>query len=474
MSAMQQQSPSPAVLGIPVRTYQDPVQSSLTRIFAATEKSELVDVQSVVTDLARRRMFGLPLDLTELEVRVGVAVEDLEARGLSSDAKVVSAESVALARSSRLSHPLDDEPIRARDRTILVPDDLLDECGANRPAGVRADESLVSVSAWREICDAPGPRAAVEAWLEAEREAQSYPHVTLMAWPSAYYVRHWFENHTWLWFTPAHELRVPLELVSSLAPRLWVVSAFAPGGQWARTMNARMRRQAATVTRSPFRDEGSADSNRQYVYAGSHAEHVEVRAFCRQGSRSTVSRIPSYQVQIWDADARDLKPIHCAPGTVIEEPVTLIHFVKNGPLEVNQALASWANPLAHAVAVWRRAAAAALASATFETDRRKLRAVAEGRQMRFHDMKQNEILYRDLSRFADDDFKRIFPDLRRTRAIWTKWHSAQSAAGREGVRHLEDALATLGTDAPEIAALVDVIHCNRLEIHPMPERGASD
>ena len=473
MTAIHPPSVQSRVLGLPVRTYRDPVQKRLTEIFDAVGKSDLYEVQTMVTHLARRRLFGLPLEVSDLTTACTWAAEDLRSRGLSADSEAVMHALNELTRLSRdpSDHPLANEPSPANPWTIVVPDDLLEEALARRPEVLCPNDQIMGVSEWRSALDSPGSRADIQDWLRAEQDLAALAPATLLAWPSGFYLRHWFENHAWLWFTPADEVRIPLSLVPSLAPRLWLSTARTPSGGWARSLNARMRRQVAAATKSSepevaISQEESIDHfSRVYSRDGSRAEHVEVWASgINSAGRPWRIRVPSYEAQIWDPDARDLKTIHCAPGTVIDEPMTLIHFQHGGPMEVNQKLASWANPLSDAVEVWRRAAGRAIGASGLETDSLRLGSVASGKQIRFHGLARNEALYRDLARFGDGEFRRLFPDFRRARALLGKWHAAQSQAGRQGVKNLETALATLGTDAPEITSLVRVIHCRKVEI----------
>lgn len=473
MTAIHAPSGQSLVLGLRVRTYSDPVQKRLTEIFDAVGKSDLFEVQNVVTYLARRRLFGLPLEVSDLTTACTWAAEDLRLRGLSADSEAVMHGLNELARLSRdpSDHPLANELSPANPRTIVVPDDLLEEALGQRLAVSYPNDQIMGVSEWRSALDSPGSRADIQDWLRAEQDLAVMAPATLLAWPSGFYLRHWFENHAWLWFTPAYEVRIPLSLVPSLAPRLWISTARTPAGGWARSMNARLRRQVATATKSSKAEETSpldvsSDAvSRGYFRDGSRVEHVEVWASgVNSAGRSWRIRVPSYEAQIWDPDAQDLKTIHCPPGTVIDEPMTLIHFQRGGPMEVNQKLASWANPLSDAMEVWRRAACRAIGASGLETDPVRLGSVASGKQIRFHGLARNEALYRDLARFGDDEFRRLFPDFRRARSILGKWHAAQSQAGRQGVKNLEAALAALGTDAPEITSLVRVIHCRKVEI----------
>lgn len=477
MSLAHGAAPVPSVLGMTVRVYQDPLQEQLTQIFNSTSKSDLEEVQRIVTDLSRRRLFALPLDLSSLKDACELAVDDLSLRGMPDAASSVREGLTQLVAAATTStHPLPGRPDPEVPRTVLVPDDLFDECvdEARTPATGAADQVL-TVSEWRAQLDAPGPSGGIEDWLHAAQEGLGQPPAVLLGWPNNYYLRHWFENHAWLWFAPVQSIHVSAGLVKSLEPRLWVATSVDPSAGWARSMNARMRRQAAAATRARLpEDEAPEGSLRVYSRDWSHTDYVEVHAHgISENGRRWLRRLPSYETQIWDPDAKELKTVHFPPGTVIEEPVTLIHFRDREPWEVNRDLGSWANPLSHAISVWQRAANRALGASDLETERSKINAVASGKQIRFQGVKRNEALYRDLSRFGDDEFRRLFPDFRRTRRLLTKWHAAQSLAGKEGVKNLELALETLGPDAPEITQLVHVLHCTRLEITALSGGDAS-
>lgn len=470
-------APVPSVLGMTVRVYQDPLQEQLTQIFNSTSKSDLEEVQRIVTGLSRRRLLALPLDLSPLTDACEWAVDDLSLRGMPEAASSVREGLTQLVAAATTStHPLPGRPDPEVPRTVLVPDDLFDEfVDEARPPATGAADQVLTVSEWRDLLDAPGPSGDVEDWLQAARDGSGQPPAVLLGWPNNYYLRHWFENHAWLWFAPVQSIHVPAGLVKSLEPRLWVATSVDPSAGWARSMNARMRRQAAAATRARLpEDEAPEGPLRVYSRDWSRTDYVEVHAHgTSENGRRWLRRLPSYEAQIWDPDAKELKTVHFPPGTVIEEPVTLIHFRDREPWEVNRDLGSWANPFSHEISVWKAAANRALAASSLETDRSKIKAVASGKQIRFQGVTRNEALYRDLCRFGDDEFRRLFPDFRRTRRLLTKWHAAQSLAGKEGVKNLELALETLGPDAPQITQLVHVLHCTRLEITALSGGDAS-
>lgn len=455
------------VMGLQVAPYEDPMQEAFADITKWISPIEWSEVYDLMVASARRRMFGLPINCGDISSACRAVVDALAVSGAEQAVREFDS---SLGRLGDLGcdpwdHPLLDEVHAHEPRALLVPDDLAEEFLAIVAPIMRGpDDEFVAASEYRDLLDLPGRcHAPVEKWTQANNEPDNLPPVTLLAWPNVYYRMTWFEQHAWLWFAPVAQVRVPTELPRALGPVLWRHSTREPS-PWARSMNSKVRSQAATVTRARESSANTPEPSDAWAWRstahGHSVDPADALVYLPKGGRQ---RIHSRALYLWDDDSKRLIPAaRLGVGTVIDEPVDLVHFDRKHPLDVAKSLAETVNPVASSVATYREAAGRAADDASSKTSRRVLQEIANGRRTRLRNLTAQTALYNDLARQAD--FVRTFPSFRRWQMILRRWHGSQSQAGRDGVRQTAGAIAELGLDSPALLELVGVLHARSVEI----------
>lgn len=460
--------------GLRVSLYVDPVQDWLREAYDCLEIADgTLETSSaqLITDLALRRLWALPIDSSALTKELTSAARGLKDWSGHTDiiAKIEKLLSVEM-HATFLEHPLHALSTNALAITHLVRSDLCESFKLNSKGLRGPNDRVLSHLNLREELNARKKERTVKslAWQAFSQKASE---VRLYAWPNLYYQYNFYEPHIWLWYLSQAHVVMPVSYPRSLRPYLWRNTR----ADWARA-------QSTSLYREIYQESRLLDSETKEVCTeedppmlrpqkwGAQDAHANARVKFTVG-RQRFERLAS-SAYVWNAKAGTLTPLSNFLGAPPRSATLVFKLTKDLSvrLGVDRAQAE-----KEARNEWQEAARKAfLAQDCRKLSLTDLEHIASGKKLRLRAPERNATLYRILTAHGSPKFHKLFPT-EESALVWaTAVHAKHSSDGRDATKDLADLFLSDGMDDAVSEGLVEVILTESFEVYELTREMEND